>query len=351
MAQALFYLGVGDSGVGLFARLLRRLGDAVVKGPEALVATIPAEGATLPDAAEEEAASSGPVVAVRDDAVGGIVAWAFGQAHVHPIDARPEAAELLAPSQGAAAERLAELLVRRKEVAGPSAEVVAVHHPCLAQFAPACRDAARQAGLEPRFVLYTRRPAAAIDPNGWWYGQDHPLGHRLAGWVSTTLAAEAATRHERRAVVCHEQVLRDWMPQMAAVAVTLGVPVLRRAEAVHTAAANQRLVGELADSVPRELERSHVRLASLDVAPDLVGLATRTDEGMRKLAAEPDWPDAAELDALAAEAALAYRRALAWSASSTLPTDTDIVIEDHRATRVPHAVRRLIPASVRRLAH
>lgn len=347
MAQALFYLGVGDSGVGFFSRLVSHLAQVVVNGVDSLGAATDQDGA-ITDAGKdiELREALWPVVAVPDDAVGALVAAAFARAGVHPIDARIEAPDLLGPTHEATAAGLAAILAQSS-----SAKVVTVHHPCLAQFTPACRVAARAAGFDPLFVLYTRRPAASIDPTGLWYGESHGLSHRTAGWVNTMLAAEAATRQERRVVVCHEHVLRDWITQVTNTAVTLGIPVLRRAEPQHTAAVNQHHVNTIAAMVPPELERSFARLASLDIAPDLVALTSRVDEALRRLSAEPDWPDVVEFDVLRQNAALAYQRALSWTSSSTLPPEEIVLGEQRPSTRVPHGVRRLIPAPVRRLAH
>jgi hypothetical protein len=368
MAHAIFYMGVGDSGVGLYARLLRRVGrtlgdepDIAMVRPEGTdsdngidLVDLGSDGAAEEAEAAERAVEDGDadarlIARVPDDAIGALVAQAFGAAKVHPIDARPEADELLAPTQKAFAEGLGELLARQRG----SAEVVTVHHPCLAQFAPACMAAAALAGIEARFVLYIRRPAATIDPHGWWYGDNYPLSHRLAGWVNTMAALERHTRQERRVVICHEAVLHDWIDQLAKTATTLGIPLLRSAEPLQLAQVNHAVASELSVIVPGELDRSHVRLASLDLAPDLVGLGLRLDEGLRRLAAEPDWPDVALLDRLRQDAATAYQRALAWTTSSTQLEleEIEVVLSEPRPSRLPHGVRRLIPAPVRRLAH
>lgn len=224
-----------------------------------------------------------------------------------------------------------------------------VKDPRLSWFLGLWRSAALRAGATPSYITMLRPVTEVVGSKQKYYAGRFDEVGRTAAWVNMMLHTERATRGSQRAFVRYQDLLTDWTVPLF----TLGERFDLRA--VRTASANDiRKVHQFIDPSLRRVQLTwddvHVPARLREIAEEswqwLDGLADPdgdTPEAQLRLdelrAAYADLYDEAE--ALAQSSVIAARRASPPAPARPAP-------DSRLAERVPHGLRRLVPARVRK---
>ena len=324
--RAVFVVGAGRSGTSTLAGLLRILGLHVPR-PEVAADPSNPRGFAEPQW----------VVDLHDRLL--------RAATVQVADARPGAWDATDAAGAAPAER--------DLVAGWLSDQVAAHprlvvkDPRLAWFLPLWRAACTASGATPAFATMLRPPAEVVGSRETYYGSRMGHAHLVASWLNVLLHTERATRGTDRAFVRYADLLADWRSATAAAGAALGLP-----EVADPDDARAREADGFVDPGLRRMTLTLDDLVLPDRLRDLAGAAWEHLDGLVDPALDTPATHAA-LDELWAGYADLYEEAEAVSRSS-------VVAAEHRATsrgpapqrfasdRVPHGLRALVPASLRR---
>ncbi|MCL2543978.1 MAG: hypothetical protein FWE71_16150 [Nocardioidaceae bacterium] len=154
-------------------------------------------------------------------------------------------------------------------------ERVLIKDPRLLWFLPLWEAAGVAAGATVGVVTMLRHPAEVVRSKLVWYSHiPDTEASALAGWVNSSLEAEASTLHLTRKHLLFTDLQQDWRSQVAVLAETFGMPEL--SDAVETGGA---AVDALYDS---HLHRSKAEWDDIDVPAELLSIAeTLWDELVR----------------------------------------------------------------------
>ncbi len=224
-----------------------------------------------------------------------------------------------------------------------------VKDPRLAWFLPLWREACAAAGAGPAFATMLRPPAEVVGSRETYYGSRLGHAHLVASWLNVLLHTERATRGADRAFVRYGDLLGDWRAATAAAGAALGLPEVEHPD-------DERL-GAASGFVDPGLRRMSHTLDDLTLPARLRDLAGATWEQLDRLV-DParDTPEAhAALDELWAGYVDLYEESEAVSRSSVVAAEhlargsaPAPAPAPHAADRVPHRLRALVPASLRR---
>jgi hypothetical protein len=260
-------------------------------------------------------------------------------------DARPAAWELT----GRAAEIPAVRAELRDWVAGQLREagVVVLKDPRTAWFLPLWTRCAADLGVSTSFATMLRHPAEIVSSARKSYGTWQTEASRTAACLNVLLETEHATRGAQRAFVRYEDLLADWVGEVARVGRALEVPALASVERVP----------EVDRFVDPTLHRNRVRWDELDVPAHLRDLAEDAWGRAQALTAEDTPAVRASLDEVRAAYRELYAEAEAIAQSSVTaakprrrraqePTPS---LRIRLARRVPVRYRRRLRSAVRSL--
>ncbi len=224
-----------------------------------------------------------------------------------------------------------------------------IKDPRLSWFLGLWRSAALRAGATPSYVTMLRPVTEVVGSKQKYYSTRFGEVSRTAAWVNMMLHTERATRGSQRAFVRYHDLLTDWTLPLFAIGEQFGL------QAVQTASAND--IRRVHNFIDPTLRRVALTWDEVSVPPRLREIAEESWQQLDALA-EPDGDTAAaaeHLDELRAAYADLYEEAEALAQSSviaarrTSPPRLPAVVSDSRmADRVPHGLRRLVPAGVRR---
>ncbi|QYJ03737.1 hypothetical protein KUV85_15630 [Nocardioides panacisoli] len=339
--RVVFVAGAGRSGTSSMSGLLRILGMHVPQ-PEIVADETNPKGFGEPSW----------VVETHDRML--------GLAGVQVSDSRPQAWDL--------AREVAERDVEQQRAAAWLAEHLADHpalvvkDPRLSWFLPMWRSAAQRNDATLGFVTMLRPPAEVVGSKRKYYNALNSPSHLAASWVNMLLHTEHETRSAGggRAFVRYADLLQDWRGTAAHVNSSLGVALSEDPDRV----------AEADSFIDPALRRVTPDLAELGLAPPLHDLVMDTWNELAALG-QPggDTPDAqARLDELRETYAGLYQAAEDMSTSSRIAARREVRREmrqkfkaerdrvdyepipgnRRRVDLIPHEVRALVPAGVRR---
>jgi len=242
-----------------------------------------------------------------------------------------------------------------------------VKDPRLAWFLGLWRVAAIRTGATPVFATMLRPPAEVVGSKQTYYANKLGPAHLTASWLNMLLHTERGTRStgegtadgaSARVFVRYADLLEDWTRTTMHVGETLGLQ--------HVLHANSEQIRAGHRFVDPSLRRMSQGLDDLGLPPRLRDLTHETWTELNKLA-DPggDTPEVhATLDQLRQGYVDLYAEAEAISRSSVVAAEQTLRRQGrgpggpgqpappapavHTADRVPHAVRALVPPSVRR---
>jgi hypothetical protein len=228
------------------------------------------------------------------------------------------------------------------------AELV-VKDPRLAWFMGLWRSAALRCDATPAYVTMLRPVTEVVGSKQQHYGSKFGEVNRTAAWVNMMLHTERATRGSARAFVRYGDLLTDWTVPL------FGIGQAFDLAAVQTASANDiRAVHAFVDP---GLRRVQLTWDDIEVPPRLREIAEESWQHLDRLADEGgDTPEVhVALDELRTAYAELYDEAEAIAQSTALAAHRDGLAQlpapsttRSGVDRVPHGVRRMVPASARR---
>lgn len=326
--RVVLVVGAGRSGTSTLAGLLKLLGLHV---PQPEVAA---------DASNPRGFAEPQWVVDRHDRL-------LRDAVVQVADARPAAWELCATAAAADGDAVRDWLAG--QLAGHPRLVV--KDPRLAWFLPLWREACTASGAAPAFATMLRPPAEVVGSRETYYGSRMGHAHLVAAWLNVLLPTERATRGADRAFVRYGDLLTDWRTATAAAGTALGLPEVARPDDARAAAADG-----FVDPGLRRMTQTLDDLVLPDRLRDLAGAAWEQLD--RLVDPAHDTPEAhAALDALWADYTALYEESEAVSRSSAVAAEQAArraappaapAPAPRGADRVPHGLRALVPASLRR---
>ena len=224
-----------------------------------------------------------------------------------------------------------------------------VKDPRLAWFMGLWRSAALRCDATPAYVTMLRPVTEVVGSKQQHYGSKFGEVNRTAAWVNMMLHTERATRGSARAFVRYADLLKDWTVPL------FGIGQAFDLAAVQTASANDiRAVHAFVDP---DLRRVQLTWDDVEVPPRLREIAEESWQHLDGLADEGgDTPAVhAALDELRTAYAELYDEAEAIAESTALAAHRDGLAQLPAPTtsrrgvdRVPHGVRKMLPASARR---
>ena len=241
-----------------------------------------------------------------------------------------------------------------------------VKDPRLAWFLGLWRVAALRVGATPVFATMLRPPAEVVGSKQTYYANKLGPAHLTASWLNMLLHTERGTRGTGpasegpggRVFVRYADLLEDWTRTTMHVGETLGLQ--------HVLHANSEQIRDGHRFVDPSLRRMSQGLDDLGLPPRLRELTHETWNELNKLA-DPggDTPEVhttldqlrqgyvdlyAEAEAISRSSVVAAEQALRRQvrAPGTPGAAVPAAPAPHAADRVPHAVRALVPPSVRR---
>jgi len=329
----LFVAGAGRSGTSTMAGLLRLLGLHVPQ-PE-----------VVPDESNPKGFGEPQWVVDFHDRL-------LAEANVTVSDSRPSAWF----ETGRVATREPERILAAEWLEGHFADhdELIVKDPRLSWFLGLWRIAAIRSGATPVFATMLRSPAEVVGSKQKYYSTRFGEVSRTAAWVNMMLHTERATRDSDRAFVRYHDLLADWTVPLFSIGEQFGLTSVQTASAIDIRKVHQfidptlRRVANTWDdlSVPPRLreiaEESWHELDSLaDPGGETPEVLARLDE-LR--AAYADLYE--ESEALAQSSIIASKRK---GARSPAPAATPVPPPPPGlADRIPHSVRRVVPAGLRR---
>lgn len=223
-----------------------------------------------------------------------------------------------------------------------------VKDPRLAWFMGLWRGAALRCDARPGYVTMLRPVTEVVGSKQRYYDAKFGEVNRTAAWVNMMLHCERATRGSDRAFVRYHDLLDDWTVPV------FGLGQRFDLDAVKSAAAND--IRKVHAYIDPSLRRVQLTWDDLEVPKRLREIAQETWEALDRLPDEGgDTPEVqATLDQLREAYAELYEEAAAISQSTALASRRDGFGEGVRSTqkrgieRVPHWVRALVPAFLRR---
>lgn len=138
---------------------------------------------------------------------------------VRTLDTDPAAFERMATVTGdpAVREELAGWLTGQLQ----SGDRLVIKDPRLVWFRDLWVDVARDAGVEPGFVMMLRHPSEVSSSRSEYYNAGEVTG--VAGWVNVALMTERLTSGSPRALVLYPELTAEWRTQLARVRDQLGI--------------------------------------------------------------------------------------------------------------------------------
>ncbi len=323
--RVVLVVGAGRSGTSTLAGLLRLLG---------LHVPLPEVAA---DASNPRGFAEPQWVVDRHDGL-------LRAANVQVADARPAAWAACHAVAGAAEGDAVRGWLTEHLDAHPR---LVVKDPRLAWFLPLWREACTAAGAAPAFATMLRPPAEVVGSRETYYGSRMGHAHLVASWLNVLLHTERATRGADRAFVRYGDLLGDWRSATAAAGAALGLP-----EVAHPDAERVRAASGFVDP---GLRRMTLTLDDLTLPSRLRDLAGAAWEQLDRLV-DPahDTPEThAALDELEAAYDDLYEESEAVSRSSAVAAEqlarrSAPARPPRHASRVPHRIRALVPAALRR---
>jgi hypothetical protein len=327
--RVVFVVGSGRSGTSTMAGALRTLGMHVPQ-PEV------AADETNPKGFGE----SQWIVDFHDELL--------KRCNVQVSDARPsawfEAGKLAALEP--LRDRLHEWLEQQFAAGGPE---LVVKDPRLAWFLGLWRAAALRCDAASAYVTMLRPVTEVVGSKQRYYAAKAGEVQRTAAWVNMMLHTERSTRGSARRFVRYHDMLRDWTVPVFGIGEAFGI------DAVKSATANDvRRVHQFVDPTLRRVQLTWDDIA---VPARLREIAEETWRHLDRLPDEDgDTPAVHEaLDQLRAAYAELYAEAEAISQSTALAARREGLAQQpapapvrRMADRVPHGVRAVVPAPVRR---
>jgi len=234
-----------------------------------------------------------------------------------------------------------------------STELV-VKDPRLSWFLGLWRVAAVRTDATPVFATMLRAPSEVVGSKQTYYANRLGSAHLAASWLNMMLHTERGTRDSvadgGRVFVRYGDLLDDWVKTSMHVAETLQLQNVLHADSEQ--------IREGHRFVDPGLRRMSQTLEDLGLPRQLHELTAATWEELNKLA-DPggDTPEARQaLDQLREAYVDLYEESAAISRSSVVAAEQRIKrqkgggaeLEVHGADRLPHAVRAMVPPSVRR---
>jgi len=231
-----------------------------------------------------------------------------------------------------------------------------VKDPRLSWFLGLWRVAAQRTGARPVFATMLRPPAEVVGSRQTYYQSRLGSAHLAASWLNVLLHTELATRGSDRAFVRYGDLLSDWKSVVLPVGEQLGLE--------HVQHASPAAIEEGDRFVDPDLRRMTQTLDDLDLPPRLHELTDRTWTELNRLA-EPggDTPEVHEaLDGLRQAYVELYAESEAITRSSVVaaeqrgrrthakPPTPAPPPAPSAADRIPHGLRALVPARLRRAA-
>lgn len=225
-----------------------------------------------------------------------------------------------------------------------------VKDPRLSWFLPLWQVAAERTGARPVFATMLRPPAEVVGSRQTYYQSRLGSAHLAASWLNVLLHTELATRGSDRVFVRYGDLLSDWRSVVTPVGERLGLQHVRHA----TPAALEEADG----FVDPDLRRMSQTLDDLGLPPRLHELTAHTWTELNRLA-EPDG-DTTEvhqaLDRLREGYVELYAESEAITRSSVVAAEQrarrtapkPAAPAPSAADRIPHGLRALVPARLRR---
>ncbi|GAA4362415.1 sulfotransferase family protein [Nocardioides caricicola] len=231
-----------------------------------------------------------------------------------------------------------------------SGSELVVKDPRLSWFLTLWRAAAARTGARPVFTTMLRPPAEVVGSRQTYYQSRLGSAHLAASWLNVLLHTELATRGSDRAFVRYADLLSDWKRAVLPLGEQLGLQ--------HVQHASPAAIEEGDRFVDPDLRRMTQTLEDLALPPRLHELTAQTWAELNRLA-EPggDTPEVHEaLDELRAGYVDLYAESEAITRSSVVAAEQrgrrtaakPAAPAPSAADRVPHGVRALVPARVRR---
>jgi hypothetical protein len=277
------------------------------------------------------------------------------RAHVQVSDGRPVAwqrtAELAARPE--AQQQLGSWLGEQLD----QAEVLVVKDPRLAWFLPLWTAAARAQGVDPAFLTMLRPPPEVVGSKRTYYNARLQDGQGVAAWLNMMLGTERATRGSRRVLVRYHDLLQGWEQVVTSIGKELDLAPLTEID--------RRTREEVGHFVDPGLRRINLTWNDLDLPDRLATLARGSWASLDELASadDDDREQLASLDnfrelyesyylesevvsqsTLIAARQEAHRRGVETPISGRTAL---IALVTSGARRLPHWMRRLVPASLR----
>lgn len=277
------------------------------------------------------------------------------RSHVQVSDARPLAWERTADlaARPEAQQQLSSWLGEQLD----QADSLVVKDPRLAWFLPLWTAAARAQGVEPAFLTMLRPPPEVVGSKRTYYNARLQDGQGVAAWLNMMLGTERATRGSRRVLVRYHDLLQGWEQVVTSIGKELDLAPL--------AEIDQRTREEVGSFVDPGLRRISLTWDDLDLPGRLATLARGSWESLDELASAggDDREQLAGLDhfrelyesyylesevvtqsTLIAARREAHRRGVETPISGRTAL---VALAISGARRLPHWVRRLVPASLR----
>lgn len=229
-----------------------------------------------------------------------------------------------------------------------------IKDPRLSWFLGLWRSAALRSAATPSYITMLRPVTEVVGSKQKYYSTRFGEVSRTAAWVNMMLHTERATRDSDRAFVRYHDLLADWTVPLFSIGEQFGLTSVQTASAIDIRKVHQfidptlRRVANTWDdlSVPPRLreiaEESWHELDSLaDPGGETPEVLARLDE-LR--AAYADLYE--ESEALAQSSIIASKRKSARppvAAAAPVPPSPPSLVD-----RIPHSVRRMVPAGLRR---
>ncbi len=224
-----------------------------------------------------------------------------------------------------------------------------IKDPRLAWFLGLWRSAALRCDATPAYVTMLRPVTEVVGSKQQHYGSKFGEVNRTAAWINMMLHTERATRGSARAFVRYGDLLKDWTVPL------FGIGQAFDLAAVQSASAND--IRAVHAFVEPGLRRVQLTWDDIEVPPRLREIAEESWQQLDRLAdPEGDTPDVhVRLDELRTAYAELYDEADAIAQSTALAAHRDGLAQlpapstmSRGVDRVPHGVRRMVPASARR---
>jgi hypothetical protein len=227
-----------------------------------------------------------------------------------------------------------------------------VKDPRLSWFLPLWQATAVRTGATPVFATMLRPPAEVVGSRQNYYGSRLGAAHLAASWLNVLLHTELATRGSDRVFVRYADLLDDWARVVLPAGEQLGLEHVTHAGADTIENANR--------FVDPDLRRMTQTLDDLALPSRLHELTAQTWAELNRLA-EPggDTPEVRQaLDRLREGYTELYAESEAISRSSVVAAEQRArrhpkpggppAPAPTGADRIPHGVRALVPARLRR---